>query len=89
MIKKGFITAIAGLIIILSVSYITGIWGLIYYLPLVIAGASMAVALDFLICRFGNKKASTPEKKDYIEGFKKSISVSIPNLIAIFIYIIN
>ena len=89
MVKKGLITAIAGLIITLSISYVTGIRGVIYYLPLVIGCVSMAFALDFLICRFGNKKASTSEKKDYVDGFKKFISISIPNLIAVFIYIIN
>ncbi|MDP1383358.1 hypothetical protein Q8G31_26955 [Priestia megaterium] len=90
--KKGLITGIIALLIVLAISYFSGIWSFIYYLCGAIGLVSIVLSVDFLIYSLGNNRLSTSNGKSHksrIEDSKKFISIAIPNLIAALIYIIN
>ncbi|MED4011633.1 hypothetical protein ABE056_27305 [Priestia aryabhattai] len=92
MVKKGLITGIMALLIVLAISYISGIWSFVYYLCGAIGLVSIALSIDFLIYSLGNKQLSASNRKKHksrLEDSKKYISIAIPNLIATLIYLIN
>ncbi|WP_394549323.1 hypothetical protein [Priestia aryabhattai] len=90
--KKGLITGIIALFIVLAISYFSGIWSFVYYLCGATGLVSIVLSIDFLIYGLGNKRLSTSDRKKHksrLEDSKKFISIAIPNLIAALIYIIN
>ena len=90
--KKGIITGIIALLIVLAISYFSGIWSFVYYLSGAIGLVSIVLSIDFLIYSLGNKQLSTSNERNHksrLEDSKKFISIAIPNLIAALVYIIN
>jgi len=92
MVKKGLITGITILLFVLVISYLTGIWSFVYYVSGGIGLLSILLSLDFLIYSLGNKKTTSSEKGTYksrLEDSKRFISIAIPNILAVFIYLIS
>ncbi|MGG0509320.1 hypothetical protein ABE078_17760 [Priestia megaterium] len=90
--KKGLITGVIALLIVLSISYFSGIWSFVYYLCGAIGLVSIVLSVDFLIYSLGNKRLSTSDRKKHksrLEDSKKFISIALSNLIAVLIYIIS
>ncbi|MCM3255749.1 hypothetical protein [Priestia aryabhattai] len=90
--KKGLITVIMLMLIVLAISYFSGIWSFVYYLSGAIGLLSIVLSIDFFICSLDNKKLVTSNKtvrKSRLEDSKKFISIAIPNVIAALVYIIN
>lgn len=92
MIKKGLIIGMTILLFVLMISYLTGIWSFVYYVSGGIGLLSILLSADFLIYSLGNKKKMSSEKSAYksrLEDSKRFVSIAIPNILAVLIYVIN
>lgn len=95
MIKKGLIAGTITLIVVLGISYFTGNWSYVYYLSGTLGLAFVALALGCLIDSLilGNKGSFFSEKETRRVGrredAKRFISLAVPNLLAVLVYIIN